>query len=1109
MNTKLERPVDLSNHVHCGLAYGLLLLCTTVKAQTPSAWNITSAYDQFETQAIMVPIGPSQQSSESLSVYDVDSIMFTIRTVSNAPSPPGVMGSQVAPAYCMSNIVMPCVEDLIIDAPIINYNSGYTYTTYKFRGPTLGDGCDCSGMVSNGVYILIYGSGVVGCSEVWLRDDAFTAAHGLNFRVALNGTDRTGINFSQPMYLVGPCGPDSDSDGIPNNVDGCPLINGQQGSQCGDQDPCTMNDMLNANCQCTGTPNVTDSDGDGTINCNDACPNDPNKTSPGVCGCGNAETDTDGDGVVNCADGCPNDPNKNAPGTCGCGVADTDTDLDGVPDCNDNCPTVPGQQGSACNDGNPNTNDDKLNSQCVCTGHGVFTDHIAPSGLPSNRGDVICAYDHDNDGLTDVIWVSGQPSQIKLMRNNGDLTFSDISSASGFAPGNGNLQTLDVDNNGWTDVLEFNWVANTIRLHLNTNGTFTPFLVNLPVDLDGTARFIDFDNDGAIDLLSAVKHTNGSVSIQVANNDVCGSTVPSVLQAWTPIAGPFAIGINPVPYCFDYDNDGDQDLLVVMDGTNAAAPGTGYHYQPVKLYRNDGGTFLEATVGSGLGLGHNSGCGFWDYDSDGDLDITFGSYDCCDTPNRNRTYKNNGNGTFTDVSASIVLRTGNNYYRSAMVTDIENDGDLDLYWWQGAWGNSQLYINNGGGFGANNASGYGLSIGGGTDQNGAANGIRPCWFDADNDGDLDVLCGIAGSNGSAKFMVNPVLPSAVAQAHYLSIRLAGCASGRSASNALVRVYSSGSVIVHSAATWYHGGPVLDRLHFGLGSATTVDSVVVYWPSGSVTRQVDVPANQLLVLEENPDCIFTDCIGATGESAVALRIALEGAIRTSTGLMGDELRALGLLPLEEPYTALGYFHIGGGGDEETTPAVLSVTGPNAIVDWVVVELRDPDYNGFRVASRSALLQRDGDVVDMDGVSPVTFTTTPGTYFLSVKHRNHLGVMTATPISFGSGVLAIDFTAASTAVFGTAARKVVGGTLALWTGDATFNGQMKYTGAANDRDPILVRVGSTSPNNTTSGYFREDTNMDGLVKYTGTSNDRDPILVNVGSTAPNNVRNGQVP
>ncbi|MCP4844056.1 MAG: hypothetical protein GY901_03010, partial [Actinomycetia bacterium] len=84
-----------------------------------------------------------------------------------------------------------------------------------------------------------------------------------------------------------------------------------------------------------------DSDNDGTLDCNDGCENDPDKTEPGECGCGVPETDTDGDGTPDCLDDCENDPDKTEPGECGCGVADTDTDGDGIADCNDPCPSWP------------------------------------------------------------------------------------------------------------------------------------------------------------------------------------------------------------------------------------------------------------------------------------------------------------------------------------------------------------------------------------------------------------------------------------------------------------------------------------------------------------------------------------------------------------------------------------------------------------------------------------------------------------------------------------------------------------------------------------------------------------------------------------------------
>ncbi len=120
------------------------------------------------------------------------------------------------------------------------------------------------------------------------------------------------------------CGVDSDGDGVPDCNDGCPT------------DP---NKTAPGVCGC-GTPD-DDTDNDGTPDCNDNCPNDSNKTEPGDCGCGVADTDTDGDGTPDCNDNCPSDPSKTAPGICGCGVSDVDSDGDGAADCNDGCPADP------------------------------------------------------------------------------------------------------------------------------------------------------------------------------------------------------------------------------------------------------------------------------------------------------------------------------------------------------------------------------------------------------------------------------------------------------------------------------------------------------------------------------------------------------------------------------------------------------------------------------------------------------------------------------------------------------------------------------------------------------------------------------------------------
>ncbi len=139
----------------------------------------------------------------------------------------------------------------------------------------------------------------------------------------------------------------------------------------------------------------TDSDGDGTPNCNDSCPNDPDKVAPGVCGCGVADTDTDGDGTADCNDACPEDPNKVAPGQCGCGVADTDNDGDGIANCNDNCiNTSNPNQADADNDGMGNACDACPND---ADGDGVCGNiDNCPAVANANQADL------DQDGIGDA-----------------------------------------------------------------------------------------------------------------------------------------------------------------------------------------------------------------------------------------------------------------------------------------------------------------------------------------------------------------------------------------------------------------------------------------------------------------------------------------------------------------------------------------------------------------------------------------------------------------------------------------------------------------------------------------------------------------------------------
>lgn len=250
------------------------------------------------------------------------------------------------------------------------------------------------------------------------------------------------------------------------------------------------------------------------------------------------------------------------------------------------------------------------------------------------------------------------------------------------------------------------------------------------------------------------------------------------------------------------------------------------------------------------------------------------------------------------------------------------------------------------------------------------------------------------------------------------------------------------------------------------------------------------------------------ITAAAQPLLNAKIFLEGPYVSGEGRMHDSLRVDGTIPLTEPYTGLGFAQVGGGG-ETMIASVLNVTGDNAIVDWVRLELRSSTDNTSVLATRQALLQRDGDIVHTDGSSAVAFNVVAGPYFVVVRHRNHLGAMTASTVALSGSAATVDFRTAATATFGTDARRTIGGNQVLWAGNVFHDDRVLYIGEDNDRDEILQAIGGVVPTAVVTGYRVEDVNMDGKVKYTGDANDRDPILFNIGGVIPTAVRQEQLP
>jgi hypothetical protein len=281
-------------------------------------------------------------------------------------------------------------------------------------------------------------------------------------------------------------------------------------------------------------------------------------------------------------------------------------------------------------------------------------------------------------------------------------------------------------------------------------------------------------------------------------------------------------------------------------------------------------------------------------------------------------------------------------------------------------------------------------------------------------------------------------------------------------------------------------------------------------------------------------------------AVGSRAFLQGAYDYSvsnTGLMADALRTLPFgssastanFPSTDPYRVAPYnasfTHVNNAQVETITSNSVVASQPtvaNNIVDWVFLELRDLALSPGNtiLQTRSALIQRDGDIVDVDGVSPVTFNNlADGNYILAVRHRNHLGlsvdqtsprtVNETTSTAFTTNVIDTRL-ATDPQLYGTAAAytTVVHPTLGtvnlLWGGNANSNNQTRFSGLNNDRDVLLINALGNVPSAFINNvYHNADINMNRVVRFSGLNNDRDLILITVLGNIPSTTRTQALP
>ena len=256
---------------------------------------------------------------------------------------------------------------------------------------------------------------------------------------------------------------------------------------------------------------------------------------------------------------------------------------------------------------------------------------------------------------------------------------------------------------------------------------------------------------------------------------------------------------------------------------------------------------------------------------------------------------------------------------------------------------------------------------------------------------------------------------------------------------------------------------------------------------------------------------------------SMRAYLQGAYNSQTGLMNNKLFTKGFLPKRQPFdqliTSFGYTVLDGVspfdyyGTEAVSTRVAAMTGQNSLVDWVLLELRAADNPVRRVAAKAAMLQRDGDVINVEtGSSNIVFRgVPPGNYYVVLRHRNHIDIMTATPLNLTGTTSVIDFTQPTYPVYGDNQRYIEAGKAFLWTGDANNSNSAVGSGPGSDAN-IMLGALLIAPENqlvTThfqmTGYYAPDLNLDGLTIFSGPNNDLSlllgSIMIHPGNTNAN--------
>jgi len=244
------------------------------------------------------------------------------------------------------------------------------------------------------------------------------------------------------------------------------------------------------------------------------------------------------------------------------------------------------------------------------------------------------------------------------------------------------------------------------------------------------------------------------------------------------------------------------------------------------------------------------------------------------------------------------------------------------------------------------------------------------------------------------------------------------------------------------------------------------------------------------------------------SLLSVKLLLQGAFDINSPIMTGNLKAQNIIPKNEPYSLYNkYKFIDPSENKSLESVVMNALDGNEIVDWIVVELRD--LPNRVVANKAFVLRRDGNLVNPeDGSTTLKMKIPSGSYYISVRHRNHIPVMTQSSIALNtSNPTLIDFINSPSlyTISGiTAPVKVINGKSMLWAGDTDNDNQVASVDASNISNDIFYSPENpywTSSFILNKSYSLSDVNLDSKVIYTGPNNDQDLIVYNIASHPDN--------